>query len=85
MDFVVERASRKIAWCLIPLLMLCSFVAYLDRVNLAFAALTFKEDLHFSDTIYGLGAGIFFIGYFAFEVPSSIIWRRLARGCGSRP
>src|SRR5271165_5934286 len=73
MDPLIESASRKIAWRLIPYLMLCYFVAYLDRVNLGFAALTFKGDLGFSDAVFGLGAGIFFAGYFIFEVPSNII------------
>jgi MFS transporter, ACS family, tartrate transporter len=73
MDPLIESASRKIAWRLIPYLMLCYFVAYLDRVNLGFAALTFKGDLGLSDAAFGLGAGIFFAGYFIFEVPSNII------------
>jgi hypothetical protein len=59
MDFLLQGASKKIAWRLIPYLMLCYFVAYLDRVNLGFAALTFKGDLGLSDTVYGLGASIF--------------------------
>jgi D-galactonate transporter len=57
--------------------MLCYFVAYLDRVNLGFAALTFKGDLGFSDAVFGLGAGIFFAGYFIFEVPSNLILDRV--------
>jgi D-galactonate transporter len=57
--------------------MLCYFVAYLDRVNLGFAALTFKDDLALSDVVYGLGAGIFFAGYFIFEVPSNILLERI--------
>ena len=77
MDEVAQSASRKIAWRLIPFLMLCYFIAYLDRVNLNFAALTFKTDLGLSDTIYGLGAGIFFFGYFIFEVPSNIVLERV--------
>jgi MFS transporter, ACS family, tartrate transporter len=77
MDFVAQQASRKIAWRLIPYLMLCYFVAYLDRVNLGFAALTFKGDLGFSDAVFGLGAGIFFAGYFIFEVPSNIILEKV--------
>ena len=73
MDPLLQTASRKIARRLIPYLMLCYFIAYLDRVNLGFAALTFKGDLGFSDAVFGLGAGIFFAGYFIFEVPSNII------------
>jgi MFS family permease len=57
--------------------MLCYVVAYLDRVNVGFAKLQMLEDLGFSDTIYGLGAGLFFIGYFIFEVPSNVILYRV--------
>src|SRR5271157_3703755 len=77
MDSLYTATSRKIAWRLIPYLMLCYFVAYLDRVNLGFAALTFKSDLGFSDAVFGLGAGIFFAGYFIFEVPSNIILEKV--------
>jgi D-galactonate transporter len=67
------RAYSKVLWRLVPFLFLCYVVAYLDRVNVGFAKLQMLTDLKFSDTIYGLGAGIFFIGYFIFEVPSNII------------
>src|ERR1700730_8486369 len=77
MDAIAQLASRKIAWRLIPFLMLCYFVAYLDRVNLGFAALTLKADLGFSDAVFGLGAGIFFAGYFIFEVPSNILLEKV--------
>jgi MFS transporter, ACS family, tartrate transporter len=77
MDPILQSASRKIAWRLIPYLMLCYFVAYLDRVNLGFAALTFKGDLGLSDAVFGLGAGIFFAGYFIFEVPSNVILEKV--------
>jgi len=69
--------SSKIARRLIPFLMLCYFVAYLDRVNFGFAALTFKADLGLSDAVFGLGAGIFFAGYFIFEVPSNILLEKV--------
>lgn len=69
-----ERATyAKVSWRLIPFLFLCYVVAYLDRVNVGFAKLQMLADLQFSETVYGLGAGIFFIGYFFFEVPSNII------------
>ena len=58
------------------MLFLCYVVAYLDRVNVGFAKLQMLADLHFSDTAYGLGAGIFFIGYFLFEIPSNLILHR---------
>ena len=68
---------RKVTWRLIPLLFACYVAAYLDRVNVGFAKLQMLGDLHFSETVYGLGAGIFFIGYFLFEVPSNIILHRV--------
>ncbi len=71
-----EQTYRKVAWRLIPFLFLCYVVAYLDRVNVGFAKLQMLNDLKFSETVYGLGAGIFFIGYFLFEVPSNIILHR---------
>ncbi|MEF9481062.1 MFS transporter [Ralstonia sp. 1B3] len=64
-------------WRLVPFLLLCYVVAYLDRVNVGFAKLQMLNDLKFSETIYGLGAGIFFIGYFLFEVPSNVILHRV--------
>lgn len=68
-----EAAYSKVSWRLIPFLFLCYGVAYLDRVNVGFAKLQMMTDLKLSDTVYGLGAGIFFLGYFLFEVPSNII------------
>ena len=69
-----ERATfSKVAWRLIPFLFLCYIVAFLDRVNVGFAKLQMASDLNFSDSMYSLGAGIFFIGYFIFEVPSNVI------------
>ena len=70
------RASHKIAKRLIPFLILCYFVAYLDRVNVGFAALTMNKDLGFDAEIFGFGTGIFFFGYFIFEVPSNILLER---------
>ncbi|MGI4941210.1 MAG: MFS transporter [Janthinobacterium lividum] len=68
---------RKVTWRLIPMLFACYVAAYLDRVNVGFAKLQMLGDLHFSETVYGLGAGIFFIGYFLFEVPSNIILHKV--------
>jgi len=67
----------KVAWRVLPLLFLCYVASYLDRVNVGFAKLQMLSDLKFSDTVYGLGAGIFFVGYFLFEVPSNIILHRV--------
>jgi MFS transporter, ACS family, tartrate transporter len=63
---------RTISWRLIPFLVLAYFFSYLDRVNLGFAALTMNAELKFSPTVFAWGAGIFFIGYFLFEVPSNL-------------
>jgi ACS family tartrate transporter-like MFS transporter len=63
---------RAISIRLIPFLILAYFFAYLDRVNLGFAALTMNAELKFSPTVFGWGAGIFFIGYFIFEIPSNL-------------
>ena len=67
------RVTRRI----MPLLFLSYVVSYLDRVNVGFAKLQMMADLQLSDTVYGLGAGIFFIGYFLFEVPSNILLHRV--------
>ena len=69
----MARVSRR----LIPFLILCYFIAYLDRVNVGFAALEMNRALGFSPTVYAWGAGIFFIAYFLFEVPSNIILERV--------
>jgi len=74
---VEEALYRKVALRLIPLLLASYVVAYLDRVNVGFAKLQMMDQLGFSDTVYGLGAGMFFIGYFLFEVPSNIILHRM--------
>jgi D-galactonate transporter len=74
---VEERAYTKVFWRIVPLLMLCYVVAYLDRVNVGFAQLQMSKQLGFSDAAYGAGAGIFFIGYFLFEVPSNLMLHRV--------
>lgn len=68
-----NRVYKKVAWRLVPFLCLCYLAAYLDRVNVGFAKLQMLSDLSFSNTVYGLGAGIFFLGYVIFEVPSNIL------------
>ena len=67
-DALYAKVTRR----LVPFLFLCYVVAYLDRVNVGFAKLQMLTELQFSDTVYGIGAGIFFIGYFLFEVPSNL-------------
>jgi ACS family tartrate transporter-like MFS transporter len=69
----MARVTRR----LIPMLMLCYFVAYLDRVNIGFAGLTMNKDLGFSSAVFGFGGGIFFLGYFLFEVPSNVILEKV--------
>jgi D-galactonate transporter len=73
----IESTYKKVFWRIVPFLMLCYVVAYLDRVNVGFAKLQMSQDLGFSETIYGLGAGLFFIGYFLFEVPSNMLLHRI--------
>ena len=72
-----EATYRKAASRLIPFVFLCYIVAFLDRVNVGFAKLQMASDLKFSDAVYGAGAGIFFIGYFIFEVPSNVILEKV--------
>src|SRR5688572_29245462 len=72
-DQVLSKVRRR----LIPFLLLLYVAAYLDRINVGFAALEMKQDLGFSDTVYGLGAGLFFVGYFLFEVPSNLLLERV--------
>ena len=70
------RTIAKVSKRLVPFLIICYFVAYLDRVNVSFAALTMNQDLGLSQTAFGFGAGIFFIAYFIFEVPSNLLLER---------
>lgn len=73
-----EKATyRTVMWRLMPFLFLCYILGYVDRVNLGFAKLQMQTDLSMSEAVYGLGAGLFFIGYFLFEVPSNLILHRL--------
>jgi len=72
-----DATYLKVTWRLIPFLLVCYIIAYLDRVNVGFAKLQMQSALGFSDVVYGLGAGMFFIGYFFFEVPSNIILHRV--------
>ncbi|CAI1576545.1 MFS transporter [Serratia ficaria] len=72
-----KKVMRKITLRIIPFIMLLYFIAFLDRVNIGFAALTMNQDLGFSPMVFGLGAGIFFLGYFLFEVPSNLILHKV--------
>ena len=68
----IRKASRR----LIPFLVLCYAVNFLDRVNVGFAALAMNEDLGFTPEVFGFGAGIFFVGYILFEIPSNLALHR---------
>lgn len=72
-----ERVFGRVAKRVLPILMLAFLSAYIDRVNVGFAKLGMQADLGLSDAVYGLGAGIFFLGYFLFEVPSNIVLHRV--------
>ena len=76
MDTLEQATLAKVTRRLVPFLILCYFVAYLDRVNVSFAALTMNKDLGLSATAYGFGSGIFFLAYFVFEVPSNLMLER---------
>jgi ACS family tartrate transporter-like MFS transporter len=76
MPDVGARARRRVAWRLLPFAFLLYVVAYVDRVNVSFAALRMNADLGFGDRAFGLGVGIFYIGYVLFETPGSIIVER---------
>jgi ACS family tartrate transporter-like MFS transporter len=71
------RVMRRISFRIVPFIMLLYFIAFIDRVNIGFAALTMNKDLGFSPAVFGLGAGIFFVGYFLFEVPSNLILNKV--------
>ncbi|WP_144139527.1 MFS transporter [Paraburkholderia sp. BCC1884] len=73
----IEHIYRKVFYRLIPLLFLCYVISYIDRVNISFAKLQFMHELGFSESTYGLGAGLFFIGYVLFEVPSNLWMQRI--------
>ncbi len=73
----IERSTmRKVAWRLLPFLIVCYFISYLDRVNVGFAGPAMRADLGLSATAFGTAAGIFFLAYFAFEVPSNLALNR---------
>src|SRR5690606_15024807 len=73
----MTRIVKKVTWRLLPILLLMYILAFLDRSNLGFAKDAFQADTGISDAAYALGAGLFFIGYAVFEVPSNMIMRRV--------
>jgi ACS family tartrate transporter-like MFS transporter len=70
------RTLSKMTWRLVPILIICYFASYLDRVNVGFAKLTMDSQIGLSETMFGFGAGIFFFAYFLFEVPSNLLLNR---------
>src|SRR5260370_2058091 len=72
MPEIEKRTMDKVTWRLVPCLMLCYFIAYVDRVNISFAGASMRENLGLSAEAFGGAAGIFFIAYFFFEVPSNL-------------
>ena len=76
MDSVEQRTIAKVSARLVPFLVVCYFIAFLDRVNVGFAALTMNKALGLNATAFGFGAGIFFLAYFFFEVPSNLLLER---------
>src|SRR5579864_2599056 len=76
MQELEARTIRKVSARLIPFLIVCYFIAYLDRVNVGFAAITMNKALGLTATMFGFGSGIFFLAYFIFEVPSNLFLDR---------
>ncbi|WP_413197384.1 MFS transporter [Pararobbsia alpina] len=73
----LDNVYRRVAWRIMPILLAAQVMAFLDRVNIGTAKLQMASDLHLSATAYGFGAGVFFIGYFVFEVPSNLLLHKL--------
>ena len=72
-----HRLYRKVVYRIIPFIFVCYVLNYIDRVNVSFAKLQFQGDLHLSDASYGLGVGLFYVGYILFEVPSNLVLQKI--------
>ncbi|RZL94916.1 MAG: MFS transporter [Variovorax sp.] len=72
-----DKVYRKISWRVMPIVLIAYIFAFLDRINIGYAQLQMKQDLAFSDAVYGLGAGIFFVTYLLFEVPSNLLLEKI--------
>jgi sugar phosphate permease len=77
LELLEQETIARVKWRLIPLLFLCYYAAYLDRVNVGFAALHMNTALGLTAAAFGLGGGIFFVGYFLAEIPSNLILERV--------
>ena len=73
----IDALFSKISWRILPILLIAYMIAYLDRVNIGYAQLQMKQTLSWGDAVYGLGAGVFFLGYFLFEVPSNMLLEKI--------
>ena len=71
------KTMRQVAWRIVPFLMLCYFVSFVDRVNVGFGALQMVKALHLSPSVFGFGGGLFFVSYFLFEVPSNLLLQKV--------
>src|SRR5258708_38035824 len=80
MHEIENAVVRKLTWRLVPFLFLLYIVAYLDRINVGFAALQMRQQLSFTDAVYGLGAGMFFAWDFFFLVPGNLALQRVGAG-----
>src|SRR4051794_34411719 len=74
---IETTTMRRVTIRVVPFLMICYVISFIDRVNLGFGALQMVRDLHLSSTTFGLGGGIFFLSYFLFEVPSNLVLARV--------
>ena len=72
-----DALYRKVLLRLLPMLVIVYIIAYIDRSNVGFAKLGFMKDLDFSDTVFGIGAGVFYAGYMIFEIPSNLMLARI--------
>src|SRR5579871_1574957 len=70
---IADRTRRRVSRRLMPFIFLLYIVSFLDRVNISFAGLQMSRELHFSDSVFGFGGGVFFIGYFLLEVPGGLL------------
>ena len=77
LELLEQKTIARVKWRLIPLLFLCYYAAYLERVNVGFAALHMNNALGLTAAAFGLGGGIFFVGYFLAEIPSNLILERI--------
>src|SRR5438309_12047028 len=73
----IDATFRQVFLRIIPLLIICYILAFVDRANVGFAKLQFMGDLHFSEAVFGFGGGLFYLGYSLFEVPSNLILARV--------